>query len=133
MANKIPKEFKKAITDVWITESVKVALLVGYTFVDGHYRYSDVSAWEHAVVPNYVAGGNVLVDTSAFDGQDAKYSGTNSTWTTVTLTGVNFAVVYNATTGLIKGLLDLGGSFSVVNGIFTLQWNASGIVKITQA
>jgi hypothetical protein len=114
MANKIPKEFKKAITDVWITESVKVALLVGYTFVDGHYRYSDVSA-------------------SAFDGQDAKYSGTNSTWTTVTLTGVNFAVVYNATTGLIKGLLDLGGSFSVVNGIFTLQWNASGIVKITQA
>jgi len=44
MASVIPKQFKKAITDSWALETMKVALLKNtYVWADTHDDYSDVS------------------------------------------------------------------------------------------
>ena len=132
MASVIPKELKRGITDAWAAATVKVALLVAYAFVDGHNLYANVSGWEHPAGSGYTTGGELLTDSSAYSGLNAIYSAATKSWTGVTITGANFAVIYNTTTGAIIALLDLTGSWSVVNGTFTLQWNlANGIVKVS--
>lgn len=135
MASVIPKELKKAITDGYVAETMKVCLLLNtYVWADTHSTYAEVSAWEHPVVLNYAAGGVALAgESSAYDTTNAKYAANNAAWTTVTLTNVAYAVVYDSVSGNIRAILDLGGSFSVVNGIFTLQWSANGIIKVIQS
>ncbi len=134
MASVVPKEVKKEIVDSWLAgiEPVwQVALLVGYTFVNGHDVYTDVQAWEHAAGSGYTAGGNVLAGRNTVaDGTNYELDATDLDWTTATITGANFACVYETAGGKIRALCDLGGSFSVVAGTFTLQWNASGIIKV---
>lgn len=135
MASVIPKELKKVITDGYVTETMKVCLLLNtYVWADTHSTYAEVSAWEHPAGGGYTTGGELLAgDSSAYvDTVDAKYDANDTAWTTATLTNVAYAVVYDAVSGNIRAILDLDGSFSVVNGIFTLQWSTSGIVKIKQ-
>jgi len=136
MESVIPKELKKAITDGYVTETMKVCLLLNtYVWADTHSTYADVSTlWEHPTGGGYTAGGEVLAgDSSTYSGTDAMYDANDTAWTTATLTNVAYAVVYDSGSGNIRAILDLGGSFSVVNGVFTLQWSANGIVKVIQS
>jgi hypothetical protein len=135
MASVVPKEVKKEIVDRWLAaiEPVhKVALLVGYTFVNGHDHYADVQAWEHAAGSGYTAGGNTLVGRNTVaDGTNYELDATDLDWTApTTITGANFACEYETAGGKIRALCDLSGSFSVVAGTFTLQWHANGIIKV---
>ena len=133
MASVIPKEVKKEITDGWVAETHKVALLVGYTFVDGHDVYADVSGWEHANVGGYTTGGAVLAGKASTNvGTTAKFDATDSSWGPgASLTNVNFAVIYETTGGKIRDIVDLGGTFSCVDSTFSIIWSASGIVVIS--
>ncbi len=132
MASVVPKEVKKEIVDAWVAEPTwKVALLTGYTFVNGHDEYTDVSAWE-VVGTGYTAGGATLAGRATVaDGTEYNLDATDLTWTGVTLTNVNFACAYYTATDKIRSLHDLGGSFSVVGGSFTLQWDTDGLIKVS--
>lgn len=132
MASVIPKQFKKTLTAAWAAESMKVALLKStYVWADTHDDYSDVSGWEHAAGSGYTAGGAALTLTDGYSGNDAYLDATNSSWTSATLTNVAYAVVYNTATGKIRAIFDLGGSYSVVSGTFTLNWDSDGLITVT--
>jgi len=133
MASVIPKEAKKEITDGWVAETHKVALLVGYAFVDGHDVYADVSGWEHPNGSGYTTGGAVLAGrVSTNVALTAKFDATDTSWGPgASLTNVNYAVIYETTGGKIRDVKDLLGTFSCVDSIFTIVWNAGGIVVIS--
>lgn len=137
MANTVPKEFKKELTDriaPAVEATHKVALLLNtYTFVDGHDHYADVSAWEHAATGNYVAGGATLAGrVSSNTGVNAMLDATDLAWGPgVTLANVRYLCWYETAGGKIRGIFDLGAPYSCTNSTFTLQWSANGLLKIS--
>lgn len=137
MANQIPKEFKKELTDrivAGVEATHKVALLLNtYSFVDGHDLYTDVTAWEHAATGTYGTGGATLAGrASTNSGTSAVLDATDLSWGPgATLSNVRYACWYETATSKIRGIFDLGASFGCTNGTFTLQWSASGLLVIS--
>ena len=133
MASVIPKEVKLEIVTRWLpaTEATwKVALLTNaFVYASGtHVLYADVSANE-VVGTGYTAGGATLSGRAvAYDGTNAYLSATNSQWTTATFTA-RYAVVYETSGGKIRAIYDFLDK-TVTGGTFTIQWNASGLIKI---
>jgi hypothetical protein len=123
------------------SDSIKVALLTSsYTpNQTTHGYYSDVSAYE-AVGTGYTQGGQALagkvlnVDTAnkvvVFDANDV-------TWANSTITA-RYAVVYDdsgatASTKALIGYIDLVSDQASNNGNFVIQWDATGILRLTVA
>lgn len=137
MASVIPKQFKKTLTDAWAAEGVagnlKVALLKStYTWATTHDDYADVTGWEHAAGGGYTAGGKLVTGAvSGNTGEDAYLDIANCQWTSATLTNVRYAVLYNTVSLKIRAIYDLGGSYSVVSGTFTLNWDSDGVITVT--
>lgn len=129
----IPKEAKKEITDGWAAESWKVALLKsGFSYVDGsHITYSNVSASECSGT-GYTAGGASLTLSSSQDSTNGKLDASDVAWGPgATISDIGYAVLYNTTTGKIKDIKTVSPVGSVTAGTFTLQWHASGILRIS--
>lgn len=129
----IPKESKLEITAAYAAESWKVALLKStFSYVSGtHVSYSDVSASE-CTGTGYTAGGAALTLSSAQDSTNAKLDATDVAWGPgATISDIGYAVLYNTTTGKIKDIKTVNPVASVSAGTFTLQWNASGILRVS--
>ena len=135
MASLIPKQEKLLITNAWAAQTCKVALLSSsFTYNHAtHSTYTSVSGSE-ASGTGYVAGGNTLagmvsgyVDTETvyLDATDLAFG------PGVTLTNVRYAVLYDTATGLIRAIFDFGSAYSCTNATFTIQWSASGLIRIT--
>jgi hypothetical protein len=143
MASVIPREVKKEQVDAWLAETWKVGLLkntfVGQYVAGTHVNWTDVSAFEIAASGSYVAGGATLtryawgVESTGYTGTDAAIDAVNSAFTTITATA-RFVVVYNAVAPFkIRAIYELPADYPVTGGTFTIQWNASGLIKVSQA
>ena len=133
MASVIPKEVKKEIADGWVAETWKVCLLTNaFSYVSGtHILYSDLT--NEVVGAGYVAGGATVSGKASgyVDTTNVYLYATNTAWAASTLTNVRYAVLYNATSGKIRDIKDLGADYTTSNGTLTIQWHSGGVVKIS--
>ena len=139
MANVIPKEYKKEIIDSLIAETWKAALLTnGFTYVSGtHVLYANLTN----EVPNgsgYTTGGATVTKyawgaggTGYADTTNAVIDAADVAWTSATFANVRYVAVYETTGGKIRAIYDLGADYAVTNGTFTVQWSASGLIKVS--
>jgi hypothetical protein len=123
------------------SDNVKVALLTSaYTpNQTAHDYFDDVSTYEVSGT-GYTAGGQALagkvvtLDTTnkvvVFDANDV-------TWANSTITA-RYAVIYDASggtaaTNALIGYIDLVSDQASNNGNFVIQWDATGILRLTVA
>ena len=140
MASRIPKEWKEDFVDLMILETTwKVALFTSLSNCndDGVYTYTQCALDGHEVTNGagtaYTTGGATLAGRvgSAIDTVNWKLDATDVTWTTATIAGIRYAVVYNAASPYnIRAVYDLLTDYSVTNGTFTLSWNADGLLNV---
>jgi hypothetical protein len=123
----------------WLTDTIKVALLLNtYTpDVDLHDFYNDVSPFETSGTL-YTAGGVTLGGkTLTYDNatNETRLDANDAVWGPGASFTAYFAVVYKdtgaAATSPIMGYVDFGGVQTVTLGTFTIQWNATGVIKGT--
>jgi hypothetical protein len=121
----------------WATDTIKTALTTSsYTpDVDVHNYFDDVT--NEISGTGYSAGGVTL------GGKSLTYdTGTNETrldandaqWTTASFTArraVTYKSTGTASTSHLMGHVDFGGDETVASGTFTIQWDATGVLKIT--
>lgn len=123
------------------SDTIKVALVSSaYTpNQDTHDYWDDVSANEVSGT-GYTAGGQALASkTVTYDGATNTLilDAADSVWAGSTVTA-RYAVIYDdsgATAGqkALIGYQDFGSDQSSTNGNFTVQWDSTGIVRITVA
>ena len=136
MASRIPKEVKKEIVDDWIAEPTwKVALFKSTSNcnTDGTSTYAQCQAdGNQCTGTGYTAGGATLVGRAGayINVTNRRLAATNATWTSATITGIRYAVVYETAGGLIRFVYDLASDYSVTNGTFTITWNTDGLAKV---
>jgi hypothetical protein len=135
MASVIPKEVKNEIVTRWLpaTETTwKVALLTNaFAYVTGtHILYADLT--NEVVGTGYTAGGATLAGRAIayVDTTNANIDATDVQWTTATFIA-RYAVVYETTGGKIRAIYDFGADKTVTGGTFTIQWSASGLMKVS--
>lgn len=125
----------------WDTDDIKVAL-VSSAYVpnqDTHDYFDDVAANEVSGT-GYTAGGASLASkTLTYDGANnvLVLDAADVTWANSTVTA-RYAVIYDntpatAATKALIGYVDFVSDQSSTNGNFTLQWDATGILRITTA
>lgn len=125
----------------WDSDTIKVMLLSSsYTpNQDTHDYLDDVSTYQ-VTGTGYTAGGATLTSkTVTYDAatNTTVLDAADVTWASSTITA-RYAVVYddtpasNATKPLI-GYVDLVSDQASNNGNFTIEWDASGIMRITVA
>ena len=140
MANVIPKEVKKEIIDGYIAETWKAVLLTSaFVYATGTYvTYNDLLISGTEVVGTGYTAGGAAVTKSAW-GAGSGYTGTtnamldasNVAWTSATFAEVRYVAVYETTGGKIRAIYDFGANESVTSGTFIVEWNASGLTKIS--
>jgi hypothetical protein len=123
------------------TDTVKVALLSSsYTpNQTGHAYFSDISAYEVSGT-GYTAGGQALASkTVTLDAANRVLvlDAADVTWANSTITA-RYAVVYDdsgatASQKALIGYIDLVSDQASNNGNFVIQWDATGIVRLTVA
>lgn len=133
------KAFNKEVD--WDTDTIKVALLTNsYTpNQDTHDYFDDVNTFE-VTGTGYSAGGATLANkTNAYDGASNTLvlDADDVTWATSTITA-RYAVIYDASpaanaTKPVIAYVDFGSDVSSTAGNFVIQWDATGIVRLTAA
>ena len=135
MASVIPKEVKKAITDGWHNETLYAAFFQSTSncATDGTSTYAGCT--NECTGAGYAAGGKSITTSSAFSSTDAVLDATDKAWTGLTLTQpVVYVVIYVKTgtnAGKIRFVLDLGTTGTITGGTIVVQWNVSGICKVS--
>lgn len=117
-------------------DTIKVALLTsGYTPAQTtHAVWSDVSANE-VTGTGYTAGGQALASKTVTLDTTNKVlvlSAANTTWASSTITA-RYVVLYDSASNALIGYVDLVSDQSSNNGNFVVQWDATGIVRLTVA
>jgi hypothetical protein len=123
----------------WLTDTIKVALATS-TYApnqDTHAFFSDIT--NEITGTGYTAGGVTLANkTLTYDTatNETRLDSDDAAWTTATFTA-RFAVVYKSTgvagTSPLMGYVNFGGDQTVSTGNFTIQWDATGVLKVTAA
>lgn len=132
MASTIPKEVKKEIVDAWIAEITwKVALFISTLNRLTQNLYSGCT--NEVSGTGYTAGGTVLAGRNGayVDTTNQRIDATDTAWTTATFSDVQFLVVYETTGSKIRAIYDLGTTYAVTSGTFTVQWNNAGLIKVS--
>lgn len=121
----------------WVTDTIKNALHTS-TYVpnqDTDDFFND--ATNEITGTGYTAGGNTLAGkTLTYDTatNETRLDANDSSWTTASFTA-RISTVYKSTgtstTSPLMGYVDFGGDETVASGTFTLQWDATGVLKIT--
>lgn len=133
--NWYPRAGGKILGDLWAGSPMKVMLLKP-TYVpapDVHLVYTDISAQE-IVGTGYAAGGLALANLVA--NYDAAQDRTNlladdSVWGPGATFDTGFAAIYNnAGAKPLWSLVDFEAVRSVVDGVFTLDWQAIGLLYV---
>lgn len=123
----------------WVTDSVKTALCTS-TYApnqDTHTFFSDITN-ELPTAGGYTAGGVALGTKSvSYDAttNETRLIAANASWASATFTA-RFSVTYSDTAGAgttdpLLGYVNFGADQSVSSGTFTIQWDATGVLKIT--
>lgn len=125
----------------WVTDSVKVGLTTSSWVPnqDTMDFYNDVTN-ELATAGGYTAGGVALASkTALYDTgtNELRLDAADVSWTSASFTAA-FAFIYVDTAGAastdpLLGWVDFGGNQTVTSGTFTIQWDATGVLKITAA
>lgn len=123
------------ISTLWLANPLKVALLKPSFVPDRDLQkvWTDVSAQE-IVVASYVADGQLLANKT--QNYDAANDRTNlladdSVWGPGFTADIGFAVVYDSSGAKpLWSLVDFEGTRSVINGIFTIDWSAIGLLYL---
>jgi hypothetical protein len=120
----------------WVSDTIKVSLHAS-TYVpnqDLDEFFSATSA-ELATAGGYTAGGVTLGTKSvSYDGptNEARLIAGNASWASATFT-CRIGVIYKSTgvagTSPVMGYVDMGADQSVSSGTFTIQWDATGVLK----
>jgi hypothetical protein len=121
----------------WDTDTIRCSLHTA-TYVpdqDAHDFFSDVT--NEITGTGYTAEG-VALTTSApsYDTatNEVRLDATDAQWTTASFTA-RIAVVYkdtgSAATSPLIGYIDFGADTTVSSGTFTIQWDSTGVAKVT--
>src|SRR5262245_41497598 len=117
------------ISRLWVPQDMKVALMkpTYVPDVDANLRWADVSAQEIAAGGGYTAGGKSLTGKStSYDAaaNEMNLVAADLSWGPGFTATMAFAVVYEegTTDKFLWGLLDLGGTQTISNGTFLLDW-----------
>ena len=85
---------------------------------------------ELAATGGYTTGGATLAGQAVTTAATTKWDGTDTAWSAATFTAYH-AVVYDVTnTNSLICSIDFGAAKTVSSGIFTIQWNADGIITL---
>ncbi len=123
----------------WVTDAIKQTLHTA-TYApnqDTHTFYSDLTN-ELTTAGGYTAGGVALGTKSvSYDAtsNETRLIAANAAWTSATFTA-RFSATYSDTAGAgttdpLLGYVNFGADQSVSAGTFTIQWDATGVLKIT--
>lgn len=123
----------------FLTDTIKTSLHTS-TYVpdqDVHDFFDD--ATNEITGTGYTAGGVTLGSkTLTYDtaSNETRLDAADASWTSSSFTA-RIAVVYKSTgtasTSPLMGYVDFGGDETVASGTFTLQWDATGVLKVTAA
>lgn len=119
------------------SDTLKVALLGDtYTFSQTHEGFSDVSAQEVSG-DGYVTGGEALSNVTVTVDEGNVHSTLDAddvAWENSTITA-RYAVIYDddAANDTLLVFIDFGEEQVSANGPFTIQWDASGILRFAAA
>ena len=109
--------------------------LHGSNFVNdsSHNQFDDISATQTSGT-GYTAGGTSLQTvTWTLSGGVVEFDADDTSWASATFTA-DFAVIRGASStssGYLVCALDFGGTQSVNNGTFTVQYNSAGIIQLS--
>lgn len=122
----------------WDTNTIKVALLTGYTpNKDTHVAWSDISASE-ITAANYTAGGVAITpSTPTIDTTNdwAEYDATDAAWTSLGAPSgaINYAIVYKdsgvAASSWLISYIEITTQSN--GGNYTIAWHADGVFKVS--
>jgi hypothetical protein len=123
----------------WVADTIKVSLHTA-TYApaqDADDFFNDAS--NEITGTGYTAGGVTLAGKStSYDptSNETRLIAGNAIWSSATFTAA-IAVVYKdtgvTTTSPLLGWVDFGGNETVTSGTFTIQWDATGVLKIAVA
>ena len=122
----------------WLADTVKVSLHTAtYSPNEDTDDYHD-DATNEISGTGYTAGGATLGSktvTVSAGSNEMQLDAADTAWTTATFTA-RYAVIYKdrggaASADEVFGYVDFGGDEQVSSGTFTIQWDASGVLKIS--
>jgi hypothetical protein len=124
----------------WVTDTIRTSLHTSsYSpSQDGDTFWN--STTQEVSGTGYTTPGLALGSKStSYDGttNEARLIAGNAQWTSSSFT-CRYAVTYsdtagNSTTDPVLGYVNFGGDETVSSGTFTIQWDATGVLKITAA
>lgn len=136
MADAIYNQFKEFMADgtIDMDGDVFAISLHGSNFVNdsADTHWADVSATQTSGT-GYTDGGDSLDSvTWVLSGGVVEFDADDASWTSATFTA-DFAVIRSATASgdPLVCALDFGGTQSVNNGTFTVQFNSAGIIQLS--
>jgi len=137
MASFIYNSFKEYLGDGTIdmdNDSFKIILLSASHTPDAtNTQYTNVSGNELANGNGYTTGGNTLANVVwARTAGTVKFDADDPVWNAATF-DARYAVIYDDTAAndLLVCLIDFGGTKSVSNGTFTINFHADGIFTLS--
>ena len=110
-------------------DSIKIALYDdshAFTATDTVYTATN----ELATTGGYTQDDKALAGQAVTTAATTKWDATDTAWTAATFTAYH-AVIYDVTnTNSLICSIDFGAAKTVSSGIFTIQWNADGIITL---
>lgn len=133
MASRIPKEFKKKLWDDWVSgKTFKLALFKSTSNCNTEGISTYAASTDEVSGTGYTAGGSTVVPSASayIDTFNVSVDTTDMTWSTATLAGIRYAVLYETSIDIIVIVYDLLTDYTVTNGTFTAAINTSGLFKV---
>jgi len=124
----------------WASDTIKVSLHTS-TYVPNQDtdEFFTAATNELAAAGGYTAGGVTLGSkTLTYDSasNESRLGAANASWASATFT-CRIGCIYKSTgtsaTSPVMGYVDMGADQSVSSGTFTIQWDATGVLKGTAA
>ena len=114
------------------SDTFKVGLLNNsHTFTAANDTWADVSANEVSAT-GYTAGGGTLASPAITEAATFKWDATDQTWTITGSITAYHAVIYDTTNAdSLVCSIDFGAAKTATDGDFKIQWNASGIITMS--
>ena len=114
------------------SDTFKVALLDdSHTFTAADDTWADVSANE-VTGTVYSAGGGTIANPAITEAATFKWDATDETWTITGSMSAWHAVIYDTTNSdSLVCSIDFGEEKTATDGDFKIEWNASGIITMS--
>jgi hypothetical protein len=124
----------------WTADSIKVALTTNsYSPNQDTDEFFTTPVAFEITGTGYTARGTALTGKSlnyASAANEAQLLASNASWASATFTAY-YAVVYKDTgvngTSVLMGYVSFGAAQAVSSGTFTIQWDATGVLKVVAA